>query len=102
MVTKRNSGRRKQSRTTKELFFRVETWQHADSGCLLRQPHGAVRMGAGEPMEGMSNTGGRADYVTRALGLFGTLLQREAIVGDGRRLSYADVSRSILTVAGRL
>jgi fatty-acyl-CoA synthase len=53
-------------------------------------------------MEGMPNTGERTNYVSGALELFATIADREAIVGDGRRLSYADVSRSILTVADRL
>ncbi|MFL6164369.1 MAG: AMP-binding protein [Jatrophihabitantaceae bacterium] len=43
-----------------------------------------------------------SNYVHGALELFATIADREAIVADGRRLSYAEVSRSILTVAGRL
>ncbi len=44
----------------------------------------------------------RENYVLGALRLFDTIADREAIVGDGNRLTYAQVSRSILDLAGHL
>ena len=45
---------------------------------------------------------GQPNYVHGALRLFETIADREALVGDGRRLTYAEVSRSVLEMAGAL
>lgn len=44
----------------------------------------------------------RASYVTDALALFDAFGEREALVGDGRRLSYREVAAGIRAIAGRL
>jgi fatty-acyl-CoA synthase len=54
-------------------------------------------------MGGMpTSTGEQSNYVAGALELFTTIADREAIVEGARRLNFADVSRSILIMAGRL
>ncbi|MEU4781441.1 AMP-binding protein, partial [Micromonospora sp. NPDC023633] len=44
----------------------------------------------------------RAGYVHRALELFAGFGDREALVGDGRRLSYADVAAQVRGLAAAL
>ncbi|MFI5489789.1 class I adenylate-forming enzyme family protein [Micromonospora echinaurantiaca] len=46
--------------------------------------------------------GQRASYVQRALALFAGWGEREALVGGGRRLSYADVRAEVCALAGTL
>lgn len=46
--------------------------------------------------------GQRASYVHRALALFAGWDEREALVGGGRRLSYADVRAEVCALAGTL